>query len=98
MTASYCELQSLVFSPMLIAGNKDSVFAKKFMLPLISCTSFDGYLLRTGDNEKATDDFISAFEALAQNVSGFEFIVREKLSDLCFSCTSNLNRNLRREI
>jgi AraC-like DNA-binding protein len=85
ITASYCELQSLVFSPMLITGNKDSVFAKKFMIPLISCNSFDGYLLRTGgDNEKATDNFISAFESLAQNVFGFEFIVREKLSNLCF--------------
>jgi AraC-like DNA-binding protein len=84
MTTSYCELQSLVFSPMLITGNNDSVFAKKFMLPLISCSSFDDYLLRAGDNEKATDNFISAFEALAQNVSGFEYIVREKLSNLCF--------------
>ncbi|CAH0263518.1 Melibiose operon regulatory protein [Peribacillus sp. Bi96] len=84
MTASYCELQSLVFNPMLITGNKDSVFANKFMLPLISCTSFDGYLFRGGDNEKATNNFISAFEALAQNISGFEFIVREKLSNLCF--------------
>ncbi|MFJ7557133.1 helix-turn-helix domain-containing protein [Bacillus thuringiensis] len=84
MAASYCELQSLVFSPMLVTGNKDSVFAKKFMLPLLSCTAFDGYLLRAGDNKIVIDNFISAFDALIQNVSGFEFIVREKLSNFCF--------------
>lgn len=84
VTASYCELRSLVFSPMLVTGNKASVFAKKYILPLIACTSFDGYLIGSGDKENAVDNFISAFDALAQNVSGFEFIVREKLSNLCF--------------
>lgn len=83
-TDSYCELQSLVFNPMLIIGNKDSIFAKKFMLPLISCTSFDSYLFRAGSNEKVTDNFINAFEALVRNVSGFEFIIRDNLSNLCF--------------
>lgn len=79
-----CKLYSLVFNPALITGNNDSIFAKKYMLPLISCTSFDCYMLKEADTEKIINNFVSGFEALAQDVPGFEFIVRSKLSNICF--------------
>lgn len=79
-----CELHSLVFNPALITGNDDSIFAQKYMLPLISCNSFDWYLLKEVDNKKTINNFVSAFEALALDIPGFEFIVRNKLSNMCF--------------
>lgn len=79
-----CELHSLVFSPALITGSQTSVFAKKYISPLLSCSSFDWYLLRSGNDKDIINDFINAFHALADDVSGFEFIVRENLSKICY--------------
>ena len=78
-----CRLHSLVFSPTLIAGNNDTVFAKKYMDPLLSCEAFSGLLICSG-TENIPVWFNSAFEALARDAKGFEFIVRENLSRICF--------------
>ena len=78
-----CRLHSLVFSPQLIAGNSDSVFAKKYMDPLLSCEAFSGLPVWAG-KKNITALFNAAFEALAQDTNGFEFIVRENFSRICF--------------
>lgn len=82
-----CQLHSLVFSSKLITGNEasneTSVFAKKYIQPLICCNSFSGYFIKSNDNEQVTHWFNCAFNALAQDVFGFEFIIREKLSYIC---------------
>lgn len=79
-----CKLCSLVFSQTLITGNEDSVFAKKYMQPLLTCNGFSHYLIKAGSNETVTDCFYRAFEALAQDCYGYEFTVRENLSRICF--------------
>ncbi len=79
-----CRLDSLVFSPALITGNDQTVYAQKYILPLIACSSFDGVVLRRETNELALRAFVCAFDALANDTSGFEFIVRDELSKLCF--------------
>lgn len=78
-----CDLQSFVFSPTLIIGNEDFVFAKKYMLPILTCNHFDGYFIKAGDHENVARWFDCAFEALAKDSYGYEFIVREKLSRIC---------------
>lgn len=78
-----CELRSLVFSPALITGNEDFVFAKKYMQPLRTCNNFCGYFLKAGNNENVAHWFNCAFEALEKDSYGYEFIVREKLSRIC---------------
>lgn len=77
-TSESCNLHSLVFSPKLVAGYDDSAFAKKYLLPLTSCTSFSGCFIPT-----APRAFQFAFEALETGSFGFEFIVRENLSQIC---------------
>ena len=77
------QLHSLVFSPMLITGNRDSVFAQKYMQPLVACDSFSGFFLGAAGNENAIGWFNKAFEALAYDAPGYEFIVRENLSRIC---------------
>ena len=62
-----CELHSLVFHPLLVTGEKDSVFSRRYVAPLLQCRSFDicpfDYLagdLRAG-NPAAV--FTAAFDA-----------------------------------
>ncbi len=81
--APECKLRSLVFSPVLITGKDDFAFAKKYMRPLLSCHSFSGYYISGETNENVTRWFNCAFEALAEDCYGFEFIVRENLSRIC---------------
>lgn len=81
--APECTLHSLVFSPALITGNEEFVFAKKYMQPLLSCNSFLGYHIKAGGREDVARWFQLAFEALARDSFGFEFIVRENLSRIC---------------
>lgn len=78
-----CHLLSLVFSPALITGNEDSVFARKYMLPLLSCDAFSGYYIKADDNARIACWFNAAFEALARDSYGFEFTARENLSRIC---------------
>lgn len=78
-----CQLCSLVFGAALIAGNEDLVFAKKYVRPLMSCNSFCGYFIKAGDSEPVAHWFKRAFEALAQDSYGYEFIVRDYLSRIC---------------
>lgn len=78
-----CCLHSLVFSPALITGNGDSVFARKYILPLISCDAFSGHYIKASDHEDVIRWFHAAFEALARDSHGFEFTVRENLSHIC---------------
>jgi len=89
-----CEINSLVFSPGLVTGNDDSVFAKKYVGPLISCTSFNEYLLKPEENKDIIDNFVNAFEALSNNAPGYEFIVRENLSAICFFLYQQYNPEL----
>lgn len=81
--APECKLRSLVFSPALITGKDDFAFAKKYVQPLLSCHSFSGHYISGETNENIIRWFNCAFEALAEDCYGFEFIVRENLSRIC---------------
>ena len=85
-----CRLDSLVFSPALITGSDQTVYAQKYILPLIECSSFDGYVLRRETDEPALRAFVCAFDALANDTPGFEFTVRDELSKLCFALYQQL--------
>ena len=77
-------LHSLVFSPVLITGGNESAFAKKYILPLLSCRLFTGYQIESDLNQQASRWFSCAFDALSNDRRGYEFIVRENLSHICF--------------
>lgn len=88
-----CRLRSLVFSPLLITGNVSSVYSEKYIQPLISCTAFSGLFI-DAETEHISGLFNAAFEALAQESRGFEFIVRENLSRICFYLYEQYERQL----
>lgn len=79
----FCELHSLVFHPHLITGAGDSVFAVRYINPLTRCEAASGCLIE--ESIFHTDEFISAFQALARDMPGYEFMVRESLSHVCFA-------------
>ena len=82
---SGCELHSIVFSPLLLTGSNDSVFAKKYIHPLTQCSAFSACLLEPAANRREIEEVNQAFDALLHDSPGFEFTVREKLSALCYA-------------
>lgn len=83
--ADHCHLYSLVFSPLLISGNEDSVFAQKYVQPLISSGCFSGIPLFHSEHPDLIRWFLEAFDAMQKEPAGFEFTVRENLSRICLS-------------
>ena len=89
----YCELQSLVFSPLLITGNINSSFASKYIMPLVSCTHFSCIVLK--DKKTFASDYFSiAFESLKNDSFAYEFTVREQLSHIMLIVYSQLESQL----
>lgn len=81
--AGRCRLHSLVFSPALACGNEDSVFARKYIYPLISCECFSGMPFSHSAHQDVISWFCNAFDAMQREPRGFEFTVRENLSRIC---------------
>ena len=81
--ADYCHLYSLVFSPALVCGNEDSVFARKYIYPLIACECFSEMPLLHSIHQDVISWFRDAFDAMQKEPRGFEFTVRENLSRIC---------------
>lgn len=82
-TEDRCKLRTLVFHSELIQGSDGSVFAEKYMVPLVSCQFFSGCLVENMDNSLISDWFERAFEAMELEENGYEFVVREMLSRIC---------------
>lgn len=83
---SRCELHSFVFSPLLITGSADSVFAEKYITPLTASPAFDGcpFLLSSLEHDFFERQFTEAFHALSMDLPGCEFTVRQNLSGICY--------------
>ena len=78
----FCELRSLVFHLSLLTGGEHSVFARRYIDPLIRCPAFTGFLFPEEGKREAADSFRRAFEAMEGEPDGYEFLVRDCLSRL----------------
>lgn len=76
-------LRVLVFSPELVTGGPNTVFARRYIRPLTESRAFTGVLVRGGEHPEAPGWFLRTFRAMADEPVGFEFMVREELSHLC---------------
>lgn len=85
--AKNCLLHSLVFHPQLVFGSADSAFDIKYIRPLISCENFLAVPILQCEEKEMIQSFCRAFDAMEKEPAGFEFIVRESLSHLCFFLT-----------
>lgn len=80
-----CRLNTFVFHRYFITGSDQSVFDEKYIRPLTECCSFDGCLM----NDLQTDTLLlcrtyrEALSAYVSGEDGHEFMIREKLSEIC---------------
>lgn len=83
---SYCEKRSLVFHPDLL-GEETSVFAKKYITPLKQLSSLDSCIIHSGEQwmKEINRNLLRALEAMNEGGFGYEFEVRESLSQICLS-------------
>lgn len=84
-SASACQIRSVVFSPRLVTGGQETVFAKRYMTPLTGCSAFRAWVFDRATEADAIRQFMDAYNALTQEDPGYEFIVREKLSTVCLA-------------
>ena len=96
-------LQSFVFNSKLITGTSNSSFAKKYIVPLMNCKTFDCYIY----HGKYVELFKEAFYSIKDESFAYEFIVRDNLSQILLdlytqfenkfdSIPSTLNTNTQR--
>lgn len=95
-TTTLCEIRSMVFSPVLVTGGKDTVFAKKYLSPLIGCSAFRAWVFDRDTEAAAIHSFIAAYRALAQAAPGYEFAVRDHLSAVCLALCRRFTDNFQK--
>lgn len=86
-----CRFHSLVFHPRLIGGSLDSVFFQKYVQPLTENTSLESILLSPTISWQANAiaAIESAWQICIQEPFGFEFKVRNALSELILQLQEN---------
>ena len=77
---------SIVFHPALIGGKEESVFERRYIQPLLRCREFDCAVFRR--NETMEKQMLRMFEMLREDTVGYEFVVREVLSQICLELCS----------
>lgn len=90
--ASDAQFHSLVFHPRLVGGSMDSIFWQNYLSPLLKSSNLKGIhfspYLKTcqegGWHTSAIENIEKAWQSCVQEPRGFEFRVREALSELIF--------------
>lgn len=87
-----CQIHSIVFHPRLIGGSVDSVFHQNYVHPLMRNTSLESLHLRPSVpwQKTALDAIEHAWQSLSTETDGYEFRVRNHLSELLFLLHHNL--------
>ncbi len=85
-----CVLLTFVFNPAMIYGFTESSIAQKYIRPLcdsaLSCIAFCPI---TEWHRQALDCIVMAFHAFREEKYGFEFLVWEYLSHICYLISQN---------
>ncbi len=86
-----CRLRSVVFHPRLVGGSMDSIFWQGYLNPLLSsplqhCVCLDRSILW---HQEALCAVAEAWQACVEEQPGYEFSVRERLSQLVLLLTRN---------
>lgn len=84
--ASHGRLQSIVFHPRIIGGASDSIFWEKYLTPILTDSSMPNLLLShqiSWQNEILLQ-IKKAWNALAEESAGYEFLVRDCLSKIVY--------------
>lgn len=82
---SICKRQDIIFQPTLLYGNHQNAYYKKYISLLINCRNLPYIKLSAADewSYQILDNFNQAFQTLFLQPFGFEFTVRNHLSNIC---------------
>lgn len=88
---SDCQLHSLVFHPRLVGGGVETVFWRKYMGPLTGNAMLKYFYFDCGEpwHEETLQTLETAWRACAEEPLGFEFEVRNALSQIVFLLVSH---------
>lgn len=94
-SSDHCILYSFVFHPSLLTGSMNTIFMEKYIQPLISCTELPSCTLKPGITwqRQVLESIERAYEITRTEAYGYEFMVRNLLTDACMQIMEN-NRQL----
>ncbi len=81
LTSSPCRFRSFVFHPDFISGTPGSIFDTHYIRPLLE-SHIPFFLLQEATDSIYFEHFASAFSACEKEYYGYEFQVRERLSQI----------------
>lgn len=94
---SPCRYQSFVFSPDIIGGTPGSIFDTAYVRPLLECGA--SFLKFQKENDTVYfEQFQRAFQACAESLFGYEFQMRDALSQILLHVKSKSETAARRSI
>ncbi|MCI6675772.1 MAG: AraC family transcriptional regulator [Clostridiales bacterium] len=80
-----CRLHSIVFHPKLVGGASESIFWQKYLLPILENRVFYMLALKLIPKDIVLLDYIEhAWQSIANESPGYEFMARDSLSRLLF--------------
>lgn len=89
-----CVLQSFVFKDTLISGYEDSAISKKYIKPLLACTSLDCFIF----HRKNIHLFKEAFFAIKHETFAYEFVVQKNLGSILLDLYKQFEQNIDQNI
>ncbi|MBE6118183.1 MAG: helix-turn-helix domain-containing protein [Erysipelotrichaceae bacterium] len=90
-----CEMHSVVFAPRIVAGSMESVYWQNYVSPLLNNRNLKTIILKpdTDESRQILQDIRTAWENTVQEPAGFEFTVRNALSDAVFRIRSRMEEH-----
>ncbi len=79
-TESYCELHSIVFRKEILTGGDDTVFAHRYVQPMLDCPVLRCTRLVTEADLDVLSHMYAAFQTLRNSAVGYELMARCYLS------------------
>jgi AraC-like DNA-binding protein len=89
-------LHSLVFSPNLLSGPAENIFAYQYITPLMNCRVLPAIIFTKQEKwmQEAVHSIAYAYEAYNVEKFGFELVVRDNLSHLWWLIVTNNRQSL----
>ena len=100
-----CRLHSIVFNPMIVSGNSESIFHLKYVQPILEDPFYEFLLLRDDEGKEIMSYIENAWKLHTLEPAGFELDVRYQLScllrvlgQISHSNDTNSERNIRGKV
>lgn len=86
-----CILHSFVFHSSLLCGSMDNIFQQKYISPLTACPELPSYVLKKNIDwqKQVLENILKAFDIFQKEDFGYEFTIRELLTETCMQIVKN---------